>query len=641
MKKSLPFTGVIICLLLGSIICTGQSPENDSVILLRAVNISSTRLSDNAVGLYVEKFDSLTLERARTGTLSDLFVRQTPVLVNTYGLGSLATMSLRGTSSTHTAFFWNGISISPPTTRLTDMALLPVIFFRDVEIQYGGASSVFGGGTIGGSVHLDNNFSFNDRKYLSFDLSAGSFGDFSGNGVVMVSGDKWVTSTSFFYHQAQNDFKFRNTTQENNPVERRQNARNQGAGIVQQISRAFKGSNFLTVDIWAQNTRRDVPSPLNYPAGTASQKDQSLRTMMSWKKIWSRSTIRSTVAFLHDFLHYVEITDFYSVDSRITTDTWVSQTEARKIISDRLSLNAGIDIRHETGRSGYYDGPKQQTQGAGYITVKYLIPVINWQSALIIRKGWTQDDTEPFTPSLGLEGPLWKMISVKLSLSRNFRQPTFNERYWNPGGNPDLRPEVSWNEEGSLIFKWLQAGKRWQPALVLTAYNSTIDNWIIWLPTDETFTLWQPQNIQKVWSRGLELNGHMTVEAGRTKVDFDAGYTLSRSTNQADIDVSFRKQLIYVPENIASASLSVTFMKTQLSYTHHYTDRRYVNSDNSQSLPPNNLGYVTLSHDFKVLGNNLSLQIDILNVWNADYQTIQYYPMPGRSYRVSVIFTIR
>jgi vitamin B12 transporter len=640
MKQSLPITGAVICLMLGGMICCGQSPENDSVILLRTVNISSTRLHDNAVGLHVEKFDSLSLARSRTGMLSDLFVRQTPVIINTYGSGSLATMSLRGTSSNHTAFFWNGISISPPTTRLTDMALLPVIFFRNIEIQYGGASSVFGGGTIGGSVHLDNNFSFNDRKYLSFDLSAGSYGDYSGNGVVMLSSDKWITSTSFFYHQARNDFKFRNTAEENHPVERQQNARNEGAGIVQQISRALKGSNFLTVDIWAQSTGRDIPSPLNYPGGAASQKDQSLRTMMSWKNIRPRSTIRSTIAFFHDFLHYVENTDFYSVDSRITTDTWISQSEARKIISDRLSLNAGIDIRHETGRSGYYDGTKQQTQGACYLTLKYLIPDINWQSALIIRKGWTQDKTEPFTPSLGLEGPLWKMISAKISISRNFRQPTFNERYWNPGGNPDLLPEVSWNEESSFIFKWLQAGSRWHPALVFTAYNSTIDNWIIWLPTDETFTLWQPQNIQKVWARGLELNGHLTIEAGRVKVDFDAGYTLSRSTNQANIDVSFRKQLIYVPENIASASLSVTFIKSQVSYTHHYTDRRYVNSDNSQSLPPYNLGYVTLSHNFKVLGNDLSLQLDILNVWNTDYQAIQYYPMPGRSYRVSFVFTI-
>ena len=47
---------------------------------------------------------------------------------------------------------------------------------------------------------------------------------------------------------------------------------------------------------------------------------------------------------------------------------------------------------------------------------------------------------------------IWSYISGRVNFSRNFRAPTLNERYWQPGGNPDLEPEESYNIEAGITL---------------------------------------------------------------------------------------------------------------------------------------------------------------------------------------------
>lgn len=64
-----------------------------------------------------------------------------------------------------------------------------------------------------------------------------------------------------------------------------------------------------------------------------------------------------------------------------------------------------------------------------------------------------------------------------------------------------------------------------------------------------------------------------------------------------------------------------------------------------QNIPANVLdGYVdqTLSagHEFKFRQFSLNLRGEILNIGNAHYEVIKYYPMPGRSFRLSLDFKL-
>lgn len=63
----------------------------------------------------------------------------------------------------------------------------------------------------------------------------------------------------------------------------------------------------------------------------------------------------------------------------------------------------------------------------------------------------------------------------------------------------------------------------------------------------------------------------------------------------------------------------------------------------SQNLPENEIeGYwehtMSLSHEFALGSCRLRLQAEIINLTDEQYDVIKYYPMPGRSWRLTGTF---
>ena len=63
----------------------------------------------------------------------------------------------------------------------------------------------------------------------------------------------------------------------------------------------------------------------------------------------------------------------------------------------------------------------------------------------------------------------------------------------------------------------------------------------------------------------------------------------------------------------------------------------------SQNIPENEIeGYLehtmSLSHEFALGGCRLLLQAEIINLTDEQYDVIKYYPMPGRSWRLTGTF---
>jgi iron complex outermembrane receptor protein len=262
------------------------------------------------------------------------------------------------------------------------------------------------------------------------------------------------------------------------------------------------------------------------------------------------------------------------------------------------------------------------------------IDVISWTVNLNLRQELTEGYNVPLTPSLGLEGKIWKFIYGKVNVSRNFRIPSMNDRYWFPGGNENLDPEKSINEEVSLI---LISGKREKPFnadLTLTFFNALIKEWIQWIPSGQGY--WSPENVMKVKSRGAEWRTKLGYNAGKFKTMLNLSYTYTKSTNHSESESVNDKQLIYVPLHKVSGQLIIETKYISLLYSQVYTGITYTLRDNSESLPGYSVADVNFSKMFKIKKIRLGLNFDILNIWNANYQAIAFRPMPGRSYRISV-----
>jgi iron complex outermembrane receptor protein len=97
------------------------------------------------------------------------------------GNGMVSSPSFRGTTAQQTAVIWNGININSQLNGQTDFNTLTSRDFNSIVVRSGGGSVIYGSGAIGGTIHLNNEFSFKDKFENQLRLDFGSFSTYSAN----------------------------------------------------------------------------------------------------------------------------------------------------------------------------------------------------------------------------------------------------------------------------------------------------------------------------------------------------------------------------------------------------------------------------------------------------------------------------
>ena len=175
---------------------------------------------------------------------------------------------------------------------------------------------------------------------------------------------------------------------------------------------------------------------------------------------------------------------------------------------------------------------------------------------------------------------------LKASVSRNYRYPTLNDQYFLPGGNPDLKPERGISYDGGIMFNTGQ-DRQWSVKGELSAFDSYIDNWIIWLPSFKGF--WEPRNIKQVHAYGMEgkLNTSFRL-SDDWSLRLNANFAWTPSVNRGDPvspgDESVGKQLPYIPRSSAAAAGTLSWRSWSLTYKWYHYSERYTMSSNDYTI---------------------------------------------------------
>lgn len=624
-----------VCILFFSIPIFGMNAQDmapDTILNLNDVTIYSSRINSFAKGQAVQTIDSLTRTEYPAGSLAELITGFTSAHIRNYGQGTLSTLSFRGTSANHAGLLWNGIRVSPPNIGYVDLSLVQGSFFNDISILYGGASPMFGSGSIGGGIHLENRPVFEKSGAdLGLDLSGGSFGTMAIEANGAVYRQKFYSRSAFSIMNAANDFSYKNLKGEDVQLP---HAGIFKSGFIQDIAFHLPKNQYIMASAWFQYADRDIPPTLTEENSEAVQTDRSWRAMISWKDYNERNNLEAKLAYFNEFTRYED--PLASVYSTIQNQSVVSSFESTWEIGKNSAIFAGSQFTYEFADLDYYDQPRDQENVAVFVSYRHNFPLLKWQFSLNGRQEFLTEYQSPFLFSAGAEGKIWRFISGRLNVSRNFRAPTFNERYWQPGGNPDLKPEKSWNEEAgiSLENQFPSSNMKFS----VTAFNSHVENWILWLPGG---SFWSVENAQEVWSRGFEISGNQLISLGAVSLFLAESYSFTKSTNEKklfDLDASYRKQLIYTPLHRLVIKTGAVFKGYNLTVKGNFTGEVFSSKDNTESLPPYFLLDAVVSKSFKIKNEYpLTIQFNLNNILNADYQAIPYRPMPG----INFLLTIR
>ena len=668
---------IIVSFCLSTICLSARKSHN-----LREVVVTAKRPMKE-IGVQKTTFDSLALKENIALSMADILTFNSSVFVKSYGRATLSTVAFRGTSPSHTQVTWNGMRINNPMLGMTDFSTIPSYFIDQASLLHGTSSVNETGGGLGGLVKLGTTPGVAPGLNMQYVQGIGSFSTFDEFARITYGNDKWSSSTRLVYSSSPNDYKYVNHDKKNNiydddhniigqyhPTERNRSGAFKDFHLLQEVYYNTLHGDRFGLNAWYINSDRELPM-LTTDYGSERdfenrQREQTLRTVLSWEH--SREKWRTAVrgGYIHSWVAYDyrrEITESNWASmtrSRSRVNTFYGQAEGEYSPSKQWYFNANISahqhfVRSEDKNVILQDGNKAivgydkgRIELSGSASAKWQ-PSDRLGMSLVLREDMYGDQWAPIVPAFFIDGVLSRTgnVTLKASVSRNYRFPTLNDLYFLPGGNPDLKNEHGFSYDAGLSFDF--GGKKPFPFAFggsVSWFDSYIEDWIIWLPTTKGF--FSPRNVKKVHAYGVEAKLDMAFEPFKDWiVDFNGSYSWTPSVNDGEkmspADQSVGKQLPYVPRHSASFTGRLSWKTWSFLYKWAYYSERFTMSSNDYTLtghlPEYFMSNISLEKGLNFKPVDVQLKLAVNNLFNEDYLSVLSRPMPGINFEFFVGIT--
>ncbi|MCW3785992.1 TonB-dependent receptor [Marinilabiliaceae bacterium AAT] len=611
-----------------------QAQASDTLIVLTEINITENRLSNFNAGSTVYQPSKDLLGEKSTLGLNEVLEFLSPMNIDAYGTGS-ASINARGAGSNRTPILWNGFNLQSIANGATDISTLPMIFADDIKMEMGGNSALFGSGAVGGVIYLDNKANYNTDKNSFITISGGSFERFNGASGIQFGTKNYSGAIRTFFSQADNDFPFTGeytsggtttTVDQNLP-----NANMHQFGVMSNNHFRLKNGQNISVHLWYQDVDKQIaPTVRDLARGNTSdaeQRDKAFRGAAEWKAPLKNGLVSVRTGLFSTKTHYEKPST--SSHTNTTGLASVNEAEMDLNLTNWLKWNLGVNYTYEETESSSYEGANNRNRYAVFTS----FGISNASSGTFVSingRGEKAGDSDfTVTENIGVTQQIISGLSAKAKAGTSYRIPTFNDLYWFSAtsiGNPDLQAETGFNYEAGLHYQKTFASTKLQ--LQATWYNNSLEKWISWGQREDG--IWTVFNQDKAEIKGIEVQADLTTDFKKGSAGININYT-----NQDAIDPDTDNELAYVPKSKANAAVYAEYSNIRLMYAHSFVNERYTTASNSTQMPKYDLGNLSLEKQFEGKIDAI-LSVKVNNIWDTNYETRQYYPMPGRNFMIGL-----
>jgi iron complex outermembrane receptor protein len=569
--------------------------------------------------------------------LSDLARLVPGASVRSYGgPAGVQTVSIRGLSPENTLVLVDGVRWNSPQNALADLALFRTAGLDRFEFARSGQSALYGADAVGGTMHLAGRAG-DGRPGSEIEGSLGSPGT-GGLDLYLAGGAPdaaWSVSAGTEYGRG--DYRYRYDDGVRDTIMRRSGAdyRITGGGLrlhlgdssgnraemFAMLTGADRGSApaVTSLDVLPGARLTDRQAMIGVSAAVPTGAEMELRMRGSW--LWSRQEYRDPGIRLGSGI----------LESSHRTTVLTISPELALPVGPATRVTAGVEV----GRSGLRSSDvsrRERLQGSVYAGAAHLLGPLRLYPSLRLD---THSGAAPrLHPGIGVNaGVLTEpLLRVRAAVNGNSRLPTFNELFWEPGGNPDLRPERSLSAEGGLVFG-ADAGGRWE--VQLTAYRVATSDRIVWLPGASG--IWSPRNLRTVISRGVEAEVAWTSPGGVVRLSVNGTRAEARRTSE-DFpgDPAAGGLLPYVPRGTLGGTAVAHAGPLLLSVTYAWTGERFADEVNARVLPAYGVADAALSFTLHAVAVSWTLKGEVFNLFDTSYSILPLYPMPMREFTLTI-----
>jgi vitamin B12 transporter len=608
------------------------------------------------------------IENLNALQVSDAIKYFSGVNVKDYGgIGGLKTVSVRSFGAEHTAVSYDGITLTDCQTGQIDLGRFSLDNVDMLSLNNGQSDNIFLPARLFASSSVLNirtlEPSFEEKEKLKgkIALKAGSFGLFNPSLLLETKINRNFSAImSGEWLSANGEYPYRLTygTQkgDSSSTETRKNTDVATLRLEGTIYANFAQNESAYLKTYYYESRRGLPGAVIYymDENTNHQRSND-RTFFSqahfekhFSPLWSFQT---NVKYHNGYLHYMD-PSYNNSDGKIDNiylqeEYYFSASLLFKAF-EKLSFSVSTDYSLNTMEANLQDFayPKRNTVlsvfNAKYVSNQWLatagcLGTIVKES---VKKGETPENRQHVSPFLSFAIQPFEPYDFRFRCfyKNNFRLPTFNDLYYTYVGNRNLKPENAQQFNAGITYNF-STERISLFSVTLDAYHNQITDKIVAFPNKDLFN-WTMKNCGKVSVDGLDL----TAESGISLIKniglvLGASYTYQRALNVTDPNEDdYKHQIPYTPRISGSGKAALEMPCFNLSYSFIWSGHRYSLFQNfaSNRLPGYADHNLSLSRNFKTSRTSYSLQLEINNFLNKNYEIVRGFPMPGRSFRAIV-----
>lgn len=657
-RKALFLLGIWLCF---SILARGQRVDTTAYYELSGVEVvEKARRSVTREGVPLQVMNRGEIDRLGVRDLSEAVKRFSGVTVQDYGgIGGLKTVSVRSLGAKHTAVSYDGVTISDAQSGQVDISRFSLDNVEMVSLSIGQSDDIFQTARVyasAGALNIQTaKPTFRDKSFNAYaKIRTGSFGLF--NPVLHYDqqlGKRWSASLHGDFTRADGAYPY---TLVNGDLVTREKRRNSDIRSYHVEGNAFgdlgRGGE-LSLKAYYFDSERGLPGSVNLYNKEASERlwDNNFFVQAGYRnKLDDRFTIRGLAKYNYGFTRYRDVSDKYAAGEQVDRNTQQEYYGSVGVLYTPLrylSVALTTDLTRTRLDNNFVKGPNPRRWASqSVLAARYQDSRLTVTGSLLgtymtdqVRTGDKPADRKRLSPAVSLS---WRpfpesTFRVRASYKDIFRVPTFTDLYYLRMGNTNLRPEET--SQYNVGLTWSGAAGDWLRDFHLSVdgYYNTVEDKIVVMPT---MYIARMMNLGEVDIKGVDVN----LSAG-VPLPWKMGLRLASSYSyQYAVDVTdpagrtYKDQIPYTPRHSGTVSLSVESRWVNVSYLMTAVGDRYALP---QNIVQNRIdSYVeqslSLNREFRFGDWGVRLQGELLNLADKNYDVIQYYPMPGRSWRLSV-----
>ena len=639
-----------------------QTVDSTKTYHIEEVSVSAQRSRKEVIP--VQMLAGEELQKLSVHSVADAIRYFSGIQIKDYGgIGGLKTVNIRGLGTQHVGVFYDGVQLGNAQNGQIDLGRFSLDNMEAVSLYNGQKSAIFQSAkdfASAGSIYMTArhpSFGEGQNYRLKGTFKTGSFGLVNPSVLLEHRLSKQVSgSLSAEYMYTSGKYKFRYRQKNGYDItETRKNGDVEAIRAEYGLFGDMQGGEWKA-KAYLYNSERGLPGAAVRETGDFVHEDRQWDTNFflqgSFRKHWGNYSLQTNGKYAYDYLHYLsdprlDVTTMYVNNHYRQHELYFSAANMLNILPF-WSADVSVDFQWNKLNADLVNFvyPCRYTALVAAATALHF-ERFKLQASLLGTfvhettkvPNAAAGDKHKYTPTVVASWQPFKNedLNLRAFYKKIFRMPTLNDLYYTFIGNIDLNPEYTTQYDiGVTYSRKFRGGYPARLEFQADAYYNEVTDKIVAMPTSNQFR-WTMVNLGYVEMHGvdvaLQTEWHLLKDL---KANLRVNYTYEKAQDFTDAKSDYYGgQIPYIPWHSGSAVLNLSYRDWDMNYSFIYTGERYESSANipenyAKEWYTNDLSLSRRLHWKKMLWK---LTAEVNNVFNQQYEVVQWYPMPGINFR--------